>query len=684
MAVPARARLSSFFQKLIALAGGDKSGTGGLPDAPEASFAGAMKEAGGFPSWLARRRQNPRQITEFCLADADALRAAFPDLVRRTFEDAERVMRHEFDLLGSGAFTPADPDRPAGRDGYVPIDWFLDPVRKLRFRSDVPYKEWSLYTMRPENADIKYPWELARCQHFLTLAQAYVLTAEDRFAQEILRQCADFIEANPVGRGINWTCTMDIALRAANWCLALSLIKNAPSAQGRMLEQAYTHLYDTGVFVLGNLEDKYEVTSNHYLSNVIGLHVLAAEFSDLEIGREWDAYSRKAIEREIFVQTLEDGADFESSVPYHRLVAELFLSSWRLAQLQGKPLSDVFRERLIKMVDFLAGTLRPDGRMPIVGDIDDGRFMIATGYGGWDRRDGRHLLAPAAVALERPEWSAASGPSGVWEAFWWGCPPASANVSAGTQPAVCKLFPAAGLAVSRSTDGGYLLVSNAPVGTVGFGNHKHNDLLSFEYHDAGQPLVVDPGSFVYTCDFPARNLFRSTAYHNTVIAGGVEQNEFNPEWLFRMFAKAVPEHRVFEARESGMRYEGSHDGYVQQLQPGLCHIRRFECDHGAGTLHIEDRFEGEGRHELKWHFHFDPSVKVALHPGRARVLIEAGTRQWEFSWDSRLTADLSEGWFSPSYGVRTPATVLTLALAAGTEYPPAFMFDFRRMATAAG
>ena len=40
----------------------------------------------------------------------------------------------------------------------------------------------------------------------------------------------------------------------------------------------------------------------------------------------------------------------------------------------------------------------------------------------------------------------------------------------------------------------YLLVTNGIVGTAGFGNHKHNDLLGFEYHVDGVPVLVDPGS----------------------------------------------------------------------------------------------------------------------------------------------------------------------------------------------
>ena len=74
----------------------------------------------------------------------------------RTIAAAERVLRHEFDLLGSGPFVPVDPDRPA-RDGYTPIDWYLDPVRRLRFPRGVPHKQWNLYEMRPGNADVKYP-----------------------------------------------------------------------------------------------------------------------------------------------------------------------------------------------------------------------------------------------------------------------------------------------------------------------------------------------------------------------------------------------------------------------------------------------------------------------------------------------------------------------------------------------
>ena len=38
------------------------------------------------------------------------------------------------------------------------------------------------------------------------------------------------------------------------------------------------------------------------------------------------------------------------------------------------------------------------------------------------------------------------------------------------------------------------MILNGKVGTDGFGNHKHNDLLSFEYHYEDMPIFVDIGA----------------------------------------------------------------------------------------------------------------------------------------------------------------------------------------------
>ena len=277
---------------------------------------------------------------------------------------------------------------------------------------------------------------------------------------------------------------MDVGLRAVSWVVALDLIRGSQSLDDAFWSRAYAALFDHGLFTRGNLENTYEVTSNHFLSNVVGLWFMAAMFDDVDEGRAWSAFARESLETEINVQVLPDGADFESSVPYHRLVAELFLGSARLADHRGQPLSPHYRSRVHDMVGYLAAVTRPDGLMPQSGDADDGRLHV-FGDATATPQDARHLFGPASVMCSCDEWMSIGGPAARWEVAWWGL--GTPDTTSTTVPAVHQLFPDAGHAVVR--DGGlYLLITNGIVGTKGFGNHKHNDQLAFEYHAGGRAV----------------------------------------------------------------------------------------------------------------------------------------------------------------------------------------------------
>src|SRR3954471_15961362 len=90
-------------------------------------------------------------------ADRDAWTSAFltryPNGAAAVVAAADRVCRHEFDLLGSGCVRlgtslPWHTDFKTGRD------W------PLQYSPDIEYAELD----RP--TDVKVPWELSRCQHF--------------------------------------------------------------------------------------------------------------------------------------------------------------------------------------------------------------------------------------------------------------------------------------------------------------------------------------------------------------------------------------------------------------------------------------------------------------------------------------------------------------------------------------
>lgn len=624
-----------------------------------------------FSDWLSGRQLQSRLYGQNS-ESLDYLKEHAGADVELTLEAASKILNHEFNLLGSGSYQPVDPERHSEYQDYTAIDWYLDPVSNLRFPRDISYREWDLYKMRPGNADIKLPWELARCQHWPVLAQAFLLTSDEKYAREILRQLEDFMGANPLEMGIHWTCTMDVAIRAVNWSLALDLIRSCDGFEQDIWQHAYEALFDHGAFIYSNLENHYEVTSNHFLSNVVGLLFLSGIFRDLPQGKVWGSFSRESLEHEIDVQVLDDGADFESSVPYHRLVTELFLSGYRLSEVYGSPLSDGYRLKLCKMVNFLAGVLRPDGLMPQIGDADDGRLHILSNYGQWKPQDPRHIFGPAALILEETNFISNADDSSHWECCWWGLDPAEFRAMEGAPgdasvilsrrqrqslPERTQHFPHAGLTCVRES-GNYLLVTNGIVGTKGFGNHKHNDQLAFEFHAAGQPLLIDPGSHVYTSDPVSRNLFRSTAYHNTLRIDGVEQNEMNPEWLFRLFENANAETISFQTHASYHDYCGSHSGYGR-LENAVTHERRLRVIRDSWSLLILDSLSGSGTHTIEWHFHAAPGVKIS-NSSIGRLLIEAGSVSYFLYYPAALECKIEDEWYSPSYGVKQPCQAANL------------------------
>src|SRR5689334_4919437 len=106
-----------------------------------------------------------------------------------------------------------------------PIDWQLDPVSRRR----APFAHWSL--IDPLDAgrvgDSKVIWELNRHQWLVSLGQAYRQTGDERYAECFAAQARHWMLANPRGEGINWSSSLELALRLIAWCWALMLFRRS-------------------------------------------------------------------------------------------------------------------------------------------------------------------------------------------------------------------------------------------------------------------------------------------------------------------------------------------------------------------------------------------------------------------------------------------------------------------------
>src|SRR5205814_6089600 len=75
-----------------------------------------------------------------------------------------------------------------------------------------------------EVGDHKIIWELNRHQHLVTLAKAWCVTGEQRYAAELTAQWYSWQKANPYPLGINWASSLEVGFRSLSWLWVRQLI----------------------------------------------------------------------------------------------------------------------------------------------------------------------------------------------------------------------------------------------------------------------------------------------------------------------------------------------------------------------------------------------------------------------------------------------------------------------------
>lgn len=533
-------------------------------------------------------------------------------------------MRWEIRLLGSST----DPAAPLAwrRDLYSGREWPLEPSGSLRIS-------------RGDGSDIRTVWELSRCYHFLPLARAWAATGEARYLETFLAHVRSFMADNPPGRGPHWASPMDVALRAANWCVALTLFGDSVPVEDRA--QLLAELEVAGRWVERHLEWHPVFRGNHYVANLVGLAYLGTLFRGTRDGDRWLRLASRELQREIRYQVGADGVAFEASLAYHRLHTELFTWAGELLRQHGPDFDAAgYDAVLVRMTRFIACYTQPDGNAPMMGDADDGRLQA--------------LPADALASPRRHGW-------GLPER--WTLP----VVGDGAFP-----FPAGGFHVLRH-GGHHAVVRCGPVGLKGAGSHDHNDQLSLELVVNGYRLVSDSGTYAYTRDLRARHAFRATASHSTVQLGGEEQNPIAVDRPWRVLADRT-QSRLLRCEAAGgtLVFEGEHRGFAHRPSGAVC-ARRVELDTATGEWLLDDEVRGAAgaEEEVAWRLGLEADhVEVKAGGAAVQVTCTAGERRFRLHLELPDGMDMTveEGQVSDAYGTCRMRPVL---LALGTIRLPA-------------
>ncbi len=573
-----------------------------------------------------------------------------PDLL---VAEADRICAHVFDLLGSGPTPLGDK-----------IDWHVDFKTGHRWNPKTLYKRIR-YAPYPGGYDIIVPWELSRCQHLIRLGQAYWVTCDERYAREYVAQVQDWIESNPWPFGVNWACTMDVAIRIVNWLWGYYFFKGSPSLTDEFLLTFYKSLLVHGCHIRRNLENQWLVNNNHYLADLVGLIYLGILCPEFKEAAEWREFGMRELWQEMFNQVYADGVNFEASTAYHRLTTELLLSPILLCRLNSISVPDEVMARFEKMLEFVMYYTKPDGTVPIIGDCDNGRLHRLNVWTNPEREwiDHRYLLAIGAVLFQRDDFAQAAGDQ--WQEALWllgeqaiSFKEAYDRKKLSPQNLGSKAFSSGGIYLMRNDDL-YMIVDAGANGQNGIGGHAHNDVHSFEMCSHGSTFIVDPGSYVYTENWQARNEFRSTAFHNTITVDGAEINPIQEEILFQLKQTATLKVNSWITTNEYDLLDCEHDGYCR-LASAVTHRRVYYFSKFDRVWLIRDRLIGRSEYQIDLYFHFMPgqisilndhvSLYCSTHQGAhlALVFLEASTLTFQENTIS---------WLARSYGTRESAPV---------------------------
>ena len=545
---------------------------------------------------------------------------------RRYREAADRILAGRFDV-----FALED-----ARLGFPPR-WNVDP--KTGIEAPLGFGLGLDYRDPARVGDIKYLWEINRHLELVTLAQAWHLSADERYARGARALIDSWLEQCPYPRGVNWCASLEPAIRLVNWSFAWHLLGSEDSMlfageegrafRGRWLEGIYRHCH----FIAGHFS-RHSSANNHLLGEATGLFIAALTWPLWPESGRWRAQARSELMREALLQTFADGVNKEQAIWYHHAVADMLAVAGLHARAAGCDFDAGYWKALESMLDFLASIMDVKGGVPAIGDADQGVLVrLVPGRPGAEPDVYRSLLATGAVLFDRPEFRAKAG--GFDEKSRWLLGDAAASrfealdVARAVLP-VRRSFPCGGyyvLGERFETPAEVRIIADAgPLGYLAIAAHAHADALAFTLTVGGEPLLIDPGTYAYHSDRPWRHYFRGTSAHNTVRVDGEDQSLFAGPFLWLRHGDATVE--KFECAPDLQVLVGHHDGYRSLADP-LEHRRewRYRPSSGpsAATLTVADELRCCGAHAVEIFWHFAPECQLACE-GRQVTAVREGTR----------------------------------------------------------
>jgi hypothetical protein len=503
--------------------------------------------------------------------------------------------------------------------------------------------------------NIKFLWEPNRHLELVTLAQAWHLSRELRYAAGCRSLIQAWLEQCPHPLGINWASALEIALRLVNWSCAWHLLGGDQAvifcdAGGLEFKHHWLRsIYQHCTFLDQNLS-RFSSANNHLLGELLGLIIGATTWPCWTQSERWRSKATHLFQEQFLLQNGEDGVNKEQAVWYQHEVLDMALLAGLTAEQNGSHLSAPFWERVEALLEFIAALVDSQGHVPAFGDSDDAvivrfdPFQNANPY--------QSLLATGSVLFKRPDFKRKAGRFDDKSRWLLGDAAAeqfAALPNLPTPELTRRAFPVGGYYVLGSAFGTPLeiraVLDTGPLGYLALAAHGHADALSVTLSAGGEPLLIDPGTYCYHTEERWRSYFRGTLAHNTVRVDGMDQSVSEGNFLWTQHARAS----CIQSELDGpvQQIAAEHDGYRRLADP-VGHERRVVFRDEDSTLLVFDNLKCGGSHRIEVLWHFAPECHVVQRGDL--VLATRGKACLELHAPSGTRLQLISGQQSPPLG----------------------------------
>jgi hypothetical protein len=572
------------------------------------------------------------------------LSATTPKLVEAINASVDSFLDGRFSALAQSW-----PRRPAGLE--FPHDmWLVDPVTLKswptdRYCFDVNYKE------ALEFGDIKYVWQLNRLQFLPPLAAAAALGTRPQAGVAVRNILASWMSANEPFRGVCWNSGIELALRSVSVILAVSLCPEAITEAGWRQIRSFlaAHFY-----WLKRYPSRYSSANNHCVAEALAGYLIGSLMPELPGAVTHARASRDLLLDEALSQLRDDGTAAEQSLVYGAFTAEMVLTACLVGRCLGEEFPDEVTARLAKFADCISAFATASGYTPDIGDDDDTRVISLC-----HQRETRYCVS---VARAISAYCGAPAPP-MLPLEWELRDALFGRVTAERRPEQGpRHFPRGGYSIISEQRGGRslkLVMDHGPLGYLSIAAHGHADANSFLLNLDDQPILVDPGTYLYHSGGAWRDWFRGTRAHSTLNIAGVNQSVITGPFNWGRKADA---HLVSFLAEPNWALVAQHDGFLRRF--GVIHQRRISAL--VDGILITDKLLPEGSGEpVEIVFQFAPGLDVSC--SGLRCDISKGSdclATVQFKQDGRLAVHCGEaesflGWVSPAFGHRVPAPRLS-------------------------